>query len=174
MRFFRLKRPRATAHRSNLYLVYAVISLIAALVIALSVVSFLLTQRAKRLETGYNLLAGHIQTDLNMALRTFDQASLPKADLSGEVLPGMRMYLYAADSANEVLTDQYGQGSAVLDENLYQQISLALDDIDKLVKKGQSTDNALSQLSQYMATLKTNMEAKFSYNNLLLPQTAMG
>jgi hypothetical protein len=157
-----------------MYPVYAVISLLAVLVIALAVVSVLLTQRAKRLETGYNALAGHIQTDLNMALRTFDQASLPKANLAGEVVPGMRMYLYAADTTNEVLIDQFGKGAAVLDEDLYQQISLALDDIEKLVNVGQSTDNALTQLGQYMATLKTNLESKFSYNNLLLPQAAMG
>ena len=174
MRFFRLKRPRATAHRSNLYPVYAVIALIAALAIALAVVSVLLSQRAKRLEAGYNALAGHVQTDLNMALRTFDEASLPKVDLAGEVVPGMRMYLYAADTANEVLVDQYGQGASLLDENLYQQITLALDDIEKRVAKGQSTDSALTQLGQYMATLKTNMESKFSYNNLLMPQAAMG
>ena len=174
MRFFRLKRPRATAHRSTMYPVYAIIALISALAIALGVVSILLTQRAKRLEAGYNALAGHIQTDLNMTLRTFDRARLPKADLAGEVVPGMRMYLYAADAANEVLTDQFGKSAALLDENLYQQISLALDDIEKLVTVGQSTDSALSQLDQYMATLKTNMESKFSYNNLLLPQMAMG
>ncbi len=174
MRFFRLKRPRATAHRSTMYPVYATIALITALAIALCVVSILLTQRAKRLESGYNALAGHIQTDLNMALRTFDQASLPKADLAGEVVPGMRMYLYAADAANEVLTNQFGESASLLDDNLYQQISLALNDIEKLVNVGQSTDGALSQLGQYMATLKTNMESKFSYNNLLLPQTAMG
>jgi hypothetical protein len=174
MRFFRLKRPRAKAHRSNLYPVYAVIAVFVALALALGVVSLMLTQRAKRLESGYNLLAGHIQTDLNMALRTFEQASLPKADLAGDIVPGMRMYLYAADSFNEVLVDQYGSGASVLDESLYQQINLALDDIEKLVKVGQSTDDALLQLNQYMATLKTNMEAKFSYNNLLLPQMAMG
>lgn len=174
MRFFRLKRPRATAHRSNLYPVYAVIAVFVALAIALSVVSVMLTNRAKRLETGYNTLVAHIQTDLNMALRTFEQSSLPKADLAGTIVPGMRMYLYSADSFNEVLTDQFGQGASVLDENLYQQINLALDDIEKLVNVGQSTDDALSQLSAYMATLKTNMESKFSYNNLLLPQTAMG
>jgi hypothetical protein len=86
----------------------------------------------------------------------------------------MRMYLYAAETANEVLVEQYGPGASLLDENLYQQINLALDDIEKLVKTGQSTDDALSQLSQYMATLKTNLEEKFSYNNLLLPQVAMG
>ena len=86
----------------------------------------------------------------------------------------MRMYLYAADTANEVLVDQYGQGASLLDENLYQQITLALDDIEKRVAKGQSTDSALTQLGQYMATLKTNMESKFSYNNLLMPQAAMG
>lgn len=174
MRFFRLKRPRATAHRSNLYPVYGVIAVLIALAIALTVVSVLLTQRANRLEAGYNALTGHIQADLNMALRTFDEASLPKADLAGTIIPQMRMYLYAADSSNEVLVDQYGKGASVLDENLYQQINLALDDIDKLVKVGQSTDDALSQLSSYMATLKTNMAAQFSYNNLLLPQTGMG
>ena len=174
MRFFRLKRPRATAHRSTLYPVYAVVAVFAALAIALSVVSILLTQRAKRLEAGYNLMAGHIQTDLNMALRTFDQASLPSVDLAGDVVPGMRQYLYAASSFNEVLVSQYGQNASFVDENLYRQINLALDDIEKLVVKGQSTDNALSQLSQYMATLKTTMEEKFSFNNLLLPQLAMG
>ncbi len=174
MRFFRLKRPRATAHRSNLYPVYAIIALIAALAIALTVVSVLLSQRAKRLEAGRDALAAHVQTDLNMALRTFDEASLPKADLAGEVVPGMRMYLYAAETANEVLVEQYGPGASLLDENLHQQINLALDDIEKQVAKGQSTDGALQQLGQYMATLKTDMEAKFSYNNLLLLQSAMG
>lgn len=174
MRFFRLKRPRNTVHRSNLYPVYAVIAVFAALVIALSVVSILLTQRSKRLESGYNVLAGQIQSDLNMALRTFETSSLPGADLAGEVAPAMRMYLYTADALNEVLVDQYGKGASVLDENLYQQINLALDDIVKLVNIGQSTDNSMQQLSSYMATLKTNMEAKFSYNNLLLPQMAMG
>ena len=174
MRFFRLKRPRATAHRSNLYPVYAVIAVFVALAIALSVVSILLTQRSKRLEEGYNVLAGLIQTDLNMALRAFEESGLPGADLSGDVVPAMRMYLYTADSLNEVLVDQYGKGASVLDENLYQQINLALDDIVKLVNIGQSTDAAITQLSAYMATLKTNMEAKFSYNNLMLPQMAMG
>lgn len=174
MRFFRLKRPRATSHRSNLYPVYAVIAVFAALVIALSVVSILLTQRSKRLEAGYHVLAGQIQSDLNLALRTFEESSLPNTDLAGEVVPAMRMYLYTADSLNEVLVDQYGKGASVLDENLYQQINLALDDIVKLVNFGQSTDGVISQLSAYMATLKTNMEAKFSYNNLLLPQMAMG
>jgi len=173
MRFFRLKRPRATAHRSTMYPVYAVIAVIVALVIALSVVSILLAQRSKRLEAGYNMMTGHIQTDLNMALRTFDQASLPSADLAGEVVPGMRQYLYAANSFNEVLVSQYGQGASIMDDNLYRQINLALDDIVKLVGKGQSTDDALSQLSQYMATLRATMEEKFSFNNLLLPQLAM-
>ena len=174
MRFFRLKRPRSTAHRRNLYPVYAVIAVFVALVIALSVVSILLTQRSKRLESGYNVLAGQIQSDLNMALRTFEASSLPNVDLAGDMAPTMRMYLYTADSLNEVLMDQYGKGASVLDENLYQQITLALDDIVKLVNIGQSTDNAMQQLSSYMATLKTNMEEKFSYNNLLLPQMAMG
>ena len=120
------------------------------------------------------MLFRSIQTDLNMALRTFDQASLPSVDLAGEVVPGMRQYLYAANSFNEVLVSQYGQSASIVDENLYRQINLALDDIEKLVVKGQSTDNALSQLGQYMATLKTTMEEKFSFNNLLLPQLAMG
>jgi len=174
MRFFRLKRPRATAHRSNLYPVYAAIAVFAALAIALGVVSILLAQQSKRLESGYNVLAGQIQSDLNIALRTFEGASLPNADLAGEVAPAMKMYLYTANSLNEVLVDQYGKGASVLDETLYQQINLALDDIVKLINVGQSTDSAMSQLSAYMATLKTNMEAKFSYNNLLLPQMAMG
>jgi hypothetical protein len=77
MRFFRLKRPRATAHRSNLYPVYAVIALIAALAIALTS-SHPDGAAHQKLEAGYNALAGHIQTDLNMALRTFDLSSLPR------------------------------------------------------------------------------------------------
>lgn len=170
MRFFRLKRPRATAHRSNLYPVYAVVAVITALALALGVVSVLLVRRAQSLETGYDALTGHIQADLNLALRKFGEASLPKADLAGEIVPTMRMYLYSADSFNEVLTDQYGE--SVLDEDLYQQITLALDDIERRVNAGQSTDSVLSQLGQYMATLETNLASKFSYNNLLLPQTA--
>jgi hypothetical protein len=172
MRFFRLKRPRAKAHRSNLYPVYAAIALFAVLAIALGVVSGLMVSRAKRLETGYNALINHIQTDLNMALRKFDDASLPKADLAGDIVPEMRMYLYSADSFNDVLTQQYGGDASVLDDALYQQITLALNDIERLVRTGQSTDEALLQLGQYMATLQTTLSDKFSFNNLLLPQNA--
>jgi hypothetical protein len=172
MRFFHLKRPRATAHRSNLYPVYAVIALGLALVIALGVVSAIMVRRSKTLEGGYNTLTAHIQTDLNMVLRTFSQAGLPNAELQSDIIPNMRLYLYAADSFNEVLIDMYGQNAAVVDDALNQQITLQLDEIERLIKTGLSTQDALAKLTGYMAQLEADMASKFAYNNLLLPQTA--
>ncbi len=172
MKFFRLSRPRNRRHPSRRYPLYAAAGAFAALAIALLVVGILRGRDASMLSENRAQLSSRIQSDLNMVLRAYDEMSLPKADISGSVLPTMRMHLYAADALNDVMTDIYGEDYSVIDSDFYHQITQTIDEIDKSISLGLTTDSATDQLGAYMLQMEGVLASRYGSDGVLLPKTA--
>lgn len=171
MRVFQLKRSRNLANRSRFYPLYALAALSLTLAIALGVVGVLKARDSRVLSANREQLRSGIESDLTMVLRTYEQVSLPRADVAGELLPTMRMHLYSAYSLNNILTDTYGANSSVLDYELYNQLNAAMDEVDRQINAGQIVDYKSATLTSYIGEMQGVMAQAFGTGGLM-PQTA--
>lgn len=173
MRFFHLKRPRSLQNRSRQYPIYGAVGLILALCIALGVMTFLKVREDRQVNFAHAQITSGIQSELTMVLRTYDQMSLPRADIAGDLLPTMGKHLYSAYALNTVLTDVYGKSQSILGNEFYNQITSAIDEIDSDISMGKIVDVKQSALSGCMVQMQGVLAARFGSDGLLLPQTAM-
>ena len=161
MRFFQLKRPRSFTNQALMRPLYITIALALVLAIALSVMTVFKVREDRQLSHGRDQLKASIQNDLSMVLRTYEQVSLPRADVAGTLLPTMRQHLYSAYSLNNVLTDVYGAQHSILGNEFYTQISGAMDEIDRDISSGRIIDYASTALNGYMTEMQSVLATEF-------------
>lgn len=171
MSVFHRKGARKLAHRSNLYPVYIAAAVLVVLIAALVTTVVLGRRFSAQLDLNRKQLSEHIQSELNLAVRAFDEVDLPTANLEESIIPAMRLHLYAADAMNDVLSSVYGADASIFTSDLYRNIVMALDAIEASRKAGQTTNNDLAALKEFMAQLESDMNTKFQSVNLLMPQT---
>ncbi len=169
MRFFQLKRPRSLQNKSRLYPTYGLVALVLVLAIALTVIGIQKSREGRMLISAREQLKSSIQSDLTMVMRTYDQLNLPKADISGTLLPVIRQHLYSAYAMNTVLADVYGNEHSILDNGFYTQIMSAVDEMDSQIGRGIIVDVTTSALSGCITEMRNNL----ANSEGMIPQTAL-
>ncbi len=171
MKFFHLKHSRSRVHHSRRYPLYGALALLLVLAVMLTVVWVGKNQAEQRIALGRQNLATSVQSDLNAAIRAYESASLPTADLGGEILPTMRQHLYAARVGNRVMLDTYQEN--VVDEQILTQIETAIAQVERTLTLGQSSTNALSALGTALSQMEEELSARFADTGLLLSRSAL-
>lgn len=171
MKFFHLKRSRSRVHHTQRYPLYGALAALLAVAVALAVVWVGKDRAEESAALARQNLATSIQSDLNAAMRAYERASLPTADLDGDIFPAMRRHLYAARTGNRVMEDTYRE--SVVDEQTLDQIESAMGQVEHMLALGQSTDSALSALGAILGQMEADLSARFADTGLLLSRTAL-
>ena len=173
MKTLRLKRGRNPVHRTRRYPLYALLIALVAVSVALIIVSVAKKNITTAYERGREQIALSIQTNINEALRAFDRIALPGADVEGDILPSMRTHLYAAKALNDTMVDTYGAGSAIFENELFTQIENAIDQVEKSIVAGQSTQAARETLASHMTRMETAMAERLQGSEVFRSRTAL-
>ncbi len=173
MKFFKLKKSRNRVHHTRRYPIYAGIAVVAALVLALAVVSILKSRTDGTLAANRRHLASQIQVNLSQAASACEKSSLPGANLPGDILPAMRLYLYAASELDDVMMDSFGADSSMIDETIFSQIDLSITQIERAIQEGKSTAAMLETLRAYMGQLEQDLEKRFAGTELLMSRGSL-
>lgn len=173
MKMLGKRKVRNSVHRSRRMPMYILAGVALALAIALVIVALLGARARGRLGAGQQSLATQIQSNLSGAVQACEQMSLPSANLEGDLLPSMRRRLFAAKELNEVMIDSYGQDSSMINVEIFDQIELALTQIERRLAEGQSTSSEQSTLSAYMAQLEADLSARFAGTELLISRGSL-
>ncbi|MEA4898925.1 hypothetical protein ACH6CV_16040 [Bacillota bacterium Meth-B3] len=173
MGFFKLKKTRSRVHPTQRYPRYAAIALLVALTGALIVVGVLKGRAQGRLAFGRQQLATQIQSNLGQATRTFEKMSLPGANVQGDILPAMKLHLFAAGELNKVMVETYGPQSSMIDQDIFGQIDLAIAQIARNIAEGTSPRLAQDTLSSYMTQMETDLNARFAGSDLLMSRGSL-
>ena len=171
MKFFHLKRSRSRVHHSQRYPLYGALALLLALAVTLTVVWMDKDRAEQSAALARQNLATSVQSDLSAAIRAYESASLPTADLRGDILPSMRRYLYAARVGNRVMLDTYQE--SVVDEQILTQIETAIAQVERTLSLGQSSTSALSALGAALDQMEEELSARFADTGLLLSRSAL-
>lgn len=173
MGFFKLKKTRSRVHHTQRYPQYAAVALLVLLAGALIVVSVLRGRAQGQLALGRQQLATQIQSNLGQATRAFERMSLPGADVQGDILPEMKLRLFAAGELNEVMIETYGPQSSMIDQDIFGQIDLAIAQITRNIAEGTSPRLAQDTLSSYMAQMEADLNARFAGSELLMSRGSL-
>lgn len=158
--------PRETYIRSFIAGAFALLLVFA--VVAVSGRSRLQTQ----LSETQDILAASVQSNITKAMNSYEGINRKSADLSGDILPTMRRHLYAAYGMNRVLVETFGEEYSMIESTQYEQFENIMDQFDRLIASGQSTDPAKESLALCMEDMKNSLTNRFTAEGSLLPKTA--
>ncbi|MDO4547028.1 MAG: hypothetical protein Q4D04_02920 [Clostridia bacterium] len=170
MKRLRLRRTRNSVHRTQRYPLYAAIIVIALLCVTVAILLVQKNRLDSLTNTSLNEMAASIQSDVKIAVQECAKISLPGAKVQDEILPNMRLHLYAAKQMNESMINVYD--FEMLDEDAYSRAQSAIDAIEAQISKGRTYDEELAELTQAMEELEKSVDAHFpDVENLLIPQS---
>lgn len=118
------------------------------------------------------IMAASIQSDMNEALRSCENIDRKNADLAGDVLPTMRLHMYAANEMNDALTEVFGEEYSMIDAERHDDFEAIMDEFDRLMVAGHSTDSTKEKLIACMDGFKVALSNRFTADGSLLPKTA--
>ena len=169
-----VKRGRKRSLRPSAPRHWLIIGLVvAALVIAMGIFGLSKSLRLEdRLDDLADYMAISIRTDLNQVLQSYDTMDRRSADLSGEVIPNMKRYMYSAYNMNRLLVTAQGERYSIIDSASYNSFQNIMGEYEKLLKNGQNTSEVAATLNDYMASMRTMLGERFDSAGALLPQTA--
>ena len=173
MKIFSGKRTRNHVNKRQRYPMYAALTLIACLVIALTVVAVINHRTAERLSYGQQQLASQIQSNITQTIRTFEKMDLPGANVPGELLPAMELYLYAAEELNDVMIEVYGLKQSMFDEETFHQIELAINGVSGNIDRGEPYEASKGILKELIARVETDLNERFAGTGLLMSYSGM-
>ena len=141
----------------------------------LALCAFGLSERFRlqtQIEDLTDYMAKSIRTDLNQALQSYNAMDRRSADLSGDILPNMKRYMYSAYSMNRLLVEARGESYSMLYTATYNNFQTIVGEFERLLANGQSTTSVKTSLGDYMQAIETTLSSRFDSADLLLPQTA--
>jgi len=169
---FRRTKRRNYTHPGEKYMIFGV----AAMFVVMLIIMLGASSGKNRLETQLNetreIMAASIQRDLTQALRTYENIGRKNADLADDLLPAMRLHMYAANEMNEALSETFGEEYSMIAPEQYKTFETIMDEFDQLMAAGQSTDPAKEKLTACMSGLETALANRFTADGSLLPKTA--
>lgn len=169
---FKRTRKRSYQHPGEKYFFYSIAGVFALMLVML-VVAFSGRNRLNtQLCEAREMMAASIQTDMNQAFSSYDGINRKSADLQGDILPAMRQHMYAANSMNKVLSETFGKEYSMIDKELYDSFQAIMEEFDKQLSAGQSTESAKEQLVACMNGMVAELGNRFGADGLLLPKTA--
>lgn len=168
MKLLRSKGPRyMKTNPAAMTKVYVIAGLAFVVCVALGVMSYLTVRNGQQANQARLQLRSGIETDLTQVVRTFEEISAPRADVQGTLLPKMRTHLYSAYAFNRVLTDAFGQGETVLDNQLYRDMEGAMDAMDKLIDQGQGITAAQGTLEEYVQQVRVILSGNLAGDSMV-------
>lgn len=166
------QRKRSLQNQKGKYLLVGGAALFA---IMLGLIIALFADRAalrNRLDDLSDYMAKSIRTDLNQALQYYDNIDRRSADLTGDVLPNMKKYMYSAYNTNKLLVEARGESYSIIDTATYNSFQTLAGEFERLLANGQSTAAVKTSMGDYMQAIETVLSSRFDSADLLLPKTA--
>lgn len=102
-----------------------------------------------------------VYTELYMLCQTFDQVSVPGADVQDGIIPDMREHYLAAQTLNTVLGSAFGSRYVVLSEEQLASLDGAFTAYDTAFSTGKSTDEAQSAMQSCVDMVRAILNEKF-------------
>lgn len=102
-----------------------------------------------------------VYTELYMLCQTFDQVSVPGADVQDGIIPDMREHYLAAQTLNTVLGSAFGQRYEVLSAEQLAALDGAFEAYDAAFRTGKSTDEAQSAMQSCVDMVRAILNEKF-------------
>ena len=102
-----------------------------------------------------------VYTELYMLCQTFDQVSVPGADVQDGIIPDMREHYLAAQTLNTVLGSAFGSRCAVLTEEELSALDSAFSAYDAAFRTGKSTDDAQAAMQSCVDMVRVILNEKF-------------
>ena len=169
---FKRTKRRNYKHPGEKYLILGVAGMFALMLIMMLSASSGRNRLEAQLDETREIMAASIQSDMNEVLRASENIDRKNADLAGEVLPTMRLYMYAANEMNDALIETFGDEYSMIDPELYASFESIMGEFDQLLAAGQSTDSAKEKMTACMAGFRTDLTHRFTADGSLLPKTA--
>ncbi len=169
---FKRTRKRSYQHPGEKYLFYGIAGVFTLMLVMLVVAFSGRSRMNEQLLETREMMASSIQSDMSRALDSYGGINRKSADLQGDILPTMRQHMYAANSMNKVLTETYGEEYSMIDKELYDSFQAIMEEFDKRLSAGQSTESAKEQLIACMNGMTAELGNRFGADGLLLPKTA--
>lgn len=167
---FKRQRRRGYERVRLSYLEMGVIGGFVLILLAMLILNGFRVSAQNRLTQSREAMAASVQNDVNQAFGVYGSINRKNADLEGDILPKLRLYMYSAYSMDKVLTETYGEQYALLSKELYEQFLTAMDEYDRLLSIGQSTDSAKELLVAAMSNVETTLDGRFTEEGVVLPK----
>lgn len=172
MKRFQLKRTRSLVSARKRIPLYATAAVFLALVVFLSVALVSRNGLSRKIAANRENLAISVQSNINALARSYERMGLPGADVSGELLPSMRLNLNTAEAMNDLLVDSYGAQYAVLSDELFRQLNDNLASLGDTLDKGQMITDVQTAIGATLSEVEKQLVARFGSDGGLMPVSA--
>ena len=169
---FRRTKRRNYMHPGEKYLFFGVAVMFALMMIIMLGAASGKNRLENQLGETREIMAAAIQRNMASTMRTYENINRKNVDLADDVLPAMRLHMYAANEMNEALTETYGDEYSMINPDQYDAFEAVMDEFDQLMAAGHSTEPAKEKLLVLMNSFQTTLANRFTADGSLLPQTA--
>ncbi len=169
---FKRTRRRNYKHPGEKYMLLGLAGMFALMLIIMLSASSGRSRLEAQLGETREIMAASIQSDMNEVLRAAENIDRKNADLAGDVLPAMRLYMYAANEMNDALVETFGEKYSMIDPEQYESFESIMDEFDQLLAAGQSTEPAKEKMTACMDGFRIALYNRFTADGSLLPKTA--
>lgn len=117
-----------------------------------------------------NQTATCIEDQITHFLRTYNNITLPGANVEGVLLPDLNTYFYAMQELDDTMIYAYGSAYSFVPASLRSNIKMALSAYEQAFRNGKTTDSAYSALTTCIHTLETVTDGRFTADGDVLPR----
>lgn len=141
--------------------------LIAGLILAVMVVLLCITIGARaNIQREYSSardeIGEQLYTQLYMFCQTFDQVTVPGAEVQDVIIPDMDDYFLAAQTLNEALINAFGARYAALSAEDISAVENAFETYDIAFRSGKSTSDAQSSMQNCVERVRSILDTRFN------------
>lgn len=102
-----------------------------------------------------------LYTELYMLCQTFDQVTVPGAEIQDVIIPAMRDCYLSGQSLNTALKNAFGNRYAVLSENDVAQMDAAFEAYDTAFRSGKPTSDAQAAMQAGIDNIRAILLARY-------------
>jgi len=108
-----------------------------------------------------NEIGEQLYTQIYMLCQTFDQVTVPGAEVQDVIIPDMHEYYLSARTLNEALISGFSERYAVLTNDVMVSIEAAFEAYDDAFRTGQSTDTAEEAMRHCVEALRGLLASRY-------------
>ena len=108
-----------------------------------------------------NEIGEQLYTEIYMLCQTFDQVTVPGAEVQDVIIPDMHEYFLSAVTLNEALSLGFGERYAVLTYDVITSLEAAFEAYDDAFRTGQPTDDAQAAMQLCVENLRSLLSSRY-------------